>query len=109
MNIPTDYYCVLWSPGVRRIVSFNGDPPPLDDQVVLFLRERANPDGIITARASLKVRQAIQISGGPFDGLVGIIQQPPNDKERVKMLLKLLNREVTVELPLQFVNSEWTV
>jgi transcription antitermination factor NusG len=100
---------VLWSPGVRRIVSFNGDPPPLDDQVVLFLRERANPDGIITARASLKVRQAIQISGGPFDGLVGIIQQPPNDKERVKMLLKLLNREVTVELPLQFVNSEWTV
>ncbi|MBI4522965.1 MAG: hypothetical protein HY695_04030 [Deltaproteobacteria bacterium] len=109
MNISKDYYCVLWSPGVKRIVSFNGNPSPLDEQVVLFLRERANSDGIIMARASLKVRQQIKISGGPLDGLVGIIQEPLNGKERIKVLLQLLNRQVTVELPLQFVKSEWTV
>ncbi len=33
--MPDDYYAVVWCPGVRRLVSFNDTPAPVDDTVVL--------------------------------------------------------------------------
>ena len=109
MRFSQEYCYVVWSPGVKRIVSFDGTPQAIDEKIVMFLMQRATPDGIIKARSSLMVGQEVQISGGSFNGLVGIIQEPPDAKERVKVLLKLLNREVKVELPVQFVKSGWVV
>jgi hypothetical protein len=37
---------------------------------------------------------------------MGIIQEPPNDKGRVKVLLKLLSRHIKVELRVQFIKDE---
>jgi len=102
-----EYSYVAWSPGVKRFIGFNGTPTPLDDGVVDFLMQQATDEGIITARSNLKVGQQVQISGGPFDGLVGVIQEPPNGKGRVKVLLNLLSRQVKGEVPVQFVKSGW--
>jgi len=107
--ISEEYHYVLWSPGVKRLVGFNGSPTPLDDDIVDFLMQQAGNEGIITARSNLKVGQQVQISGGPFDGLVGIIQEPPNGKGRVKVLLNLLSRQVKAEVPVEFVRSGWVV
>lgn len=102
-----EYVYVKWSPGVKRFVTFNDTPAPLDEKIVPFLMQQADPMGIIIARSRLKVGQEVQITGGPFDGLIGIIQEPPNAKGRVKILLKLLNRETKVDVPAQFVKSGW--
>jgi transcriptional antiterminator RfaH len=102
-----EYHYVLWSPGVKRILSFNGIPAPLDEGVVAFLVQQATPEGIIASRSNLRAGQEVRISGGPFDGLVGMIQEPPNAKGRVKVLMKLLSRQVEVEVPVQFVKSGW--
>ena len=72
-----------------------------------FLMGQAGPDGIIAARSNLKVGQQVMIDGGPFDGLVGIIQEPPNAKGRVKVLLELLKRPTKVDVPVQFIKAEW--
>jgi len=109
MRILEEYHYVVWSPGVKKLVSFNGNPVPLEEETVAFLMQQADPDGIIKARSCLKVRQEVQITEGPFQGVVGIIEEPPNAKERVKVLLKLLNREVRVELPLRFIKSNWAI
>lgn len=101
------YHYVLWSPGVKRFVSFNDVPLPLDDDIARYLMHQANPDGIITGRSNLKVGQEVRINGGPFDGLAGLIHEPPNAKGRVKVLMKLLSREIKVEVPVHFVNSGW--
>jgi transcriptional antiterminator RfaH len=101
------YQAVIWTPGVSRVVSFNGTPAPVDDTVISFLREQGTPDGIISARSDLRKGQEVQITGGPFAGLAGIIQEPPGPKDRVKILMKLLSREVNVEVPLRFVNCGW--
>lgn len=77
IRIPEEYECVTWSPGVKRFVSFNEVPVPIDGEVVGYLMRQANPAGVITARSNLKVGQEVRISGGPFDGLAGIIQGPP--------------------------------
>jgi transcriptional antiterminator RfaH len=102
-----EYGYVIWSPGVKRLVSFNDIPVPIDDTVVDFLIKEGNTGGVIPARSNLQIGQEVRIDGGPFDGLAGIIQQPPNAKGRVKVLLSLLNRETKVEVPIRFVNCGW--
>lgn len=102
-----EYGYVIWSPGVKRLVSFNGVPAPIDDTVVDFLIKEGNGSGVIPAHSNLRIGQDVRIDGGPFDGLVGIIQQPPNAKGRVKVLLSILNRETKIEIPARFVNCGW--
>jgi transcriptional antiterminator RfaH len=96
-----------WSPGVSRVVSFNGIPAPLDGHVVELLMQQLNRDGVIEARPKLRSGQEVRITGGPFDGLLGIIQEPPNAKGRVNILMQLLSRSTRVDVPLEFVETEW--
>src|ERR671915_2110542 len=46
-----------WSPGVSRIVSFNGVPASIDDSIMDFLMSRVNGNGVIEARPSLRSGQ----------------------------------------------------
>jgi transcriptional antiterminator RfaH len=98
---------IVWCPGVKRLVCFSGTPAIIDDSVMEFLMSQAGPDGLISARCNVKVGQKVSIDGGPFDGLVGIIQEPPNAKGRVKVLLQLLNRETNVDVPVQLIKASW--
>jgi transcriptional antiterminator RfaH len=102
-----EYGYTLWSPGVKRIISFNGIPAPIDSDIVDYLMKQTNTDGLIPARSNLRVGQEVRIDGGPFEGLTGIIQEPPNAKGRVKVLLRLLNRPTKAEIPVRLVNSGW--
>jgi transcriptional antiterminator RfaH len=105
--ISVEYASIIWCPGVKRMVSFNGTPAIVDEPVIAFLMAQGGTDGVISARCNLNVGQQITIDGGPFDGLVGIIQEPPNARGRVKILLELLNRPTRVEVPVQFIKASW--
>ena len=102
-----EFLYAQWCPGVSRIVSFNGVPASIQDSVVEFLMAQTDVDGIIDGRPKLSAGQQIRISAGPFGGLVGIIQEPPNAKGRIKVLLQLLNRPTRVDVPIQFLEAEW--
>jgi transcriptional antiterminator RfaH len=102
-------WSVIWCPGVKRLVSFNGSPAIVEEPIMAFLMGQAGTDGIITANCSVKTGQQVSIDGGPFDGLVGIIQEPPNAKGRVKVLLQLLNRPTKVEIPVQCIKASWVM
>jgi len=98
---------ITWCPGVNRLVSFNGVPAIVERSTVTFLMDRAKADGVIHARCNLNIGEQVGIAGGPFDGLVGIIQEPPTARGRVKVLLQLLNRPTKVEVPIQFIKTSW--
>ena len=106
VNLAVEAHYVMWSPGVKRIVSFSDTPIPVENSIVRFLKDRADVDGIIQARSRLTVGQHVEIAGGPFDGFTGIIQDPPNAKGRVKILLKLLSRQISVKLGVEFVRDQ---
>jgi len=111
IDVTSEYHLVVWTPGVRRLVTFGGEPIPIQEDVVEFLKQRADPHGVIPARSKLRRSEEVEISGGPFDGLMGIIQTPPDDKGRVKVLLKLLNRQVSVRFGVEFIKggrTAWT-
>ena len=103
----SDYFQVSWCRGVKRLVSFGGAPSSVEDGVIEFLRDQADPRGLIVAKSTLKVGDEIQIAKGPFKGLVGLIQEPPDTKSRVKVLMAILSRQVQVEVPVDLINVGW--
>ena len=105
--ISGEYGSIVWCPGVKRLVNFNGTPAIIDDSIVDFLMSQTGSDGVIAARCNVEVGQTVSIAGGPFDGLVGIIQEPPNAKGRLKVLLQLLNRQTNVDIPVQSIKAGW--
>jgi transcription elongation factor/antiterminator RfaH len=102
-----ELFYAKWSPGVSRIVSFNGVPASVDDPIVDFLMTQVNDKGVIEARPNLRCGQEVRITGGPFDRLVGIVQEPPNAKDRINILLTLLNRSTKVDVPIRFIETNW--
>ena len=105
----SEYASTIWCPGVKRIVSFNGTPAIVDGSLITFLQNQIGAAGLITARCNIRIGQEVAIEGGPFDGLVGIIQQPPSARGRVKILLQLLNRPTHVDVPVGFIRASWVV
>jgi transcription antitermination factor NusG len=109
IDFEKEYDYVRWSPGVKCFVSFNDTPIPLEEGVADYLIRRANSDGIICARSDLIVGQEVRICGGAFDGVLGMIERTPDAKGRVKILMTLLSRQVSIEVPLGFVDSGWVI
>ncbi len=107
IRLDTEAHRVMWSPGVKRIVSFGEQPVPLDGDIVDFLQRQTGTDGAIKARSRLHSGQEVEIRGGPFDGLLGIIQDPPDAKGRVRVLLRLLSRRISVKMGVEFIQGEW--
>ena len=105
--ISVEYASVIWCPGVKRMITFNGTPAIVEQSIIAFLMGQAGADGVISARCNVTIGQQVAINGGPFDGLVGIIQEPPNAKGRVKILLELLSRPTKVDVPVQFIQANW--
>ena len=100
---------VVWSPGVKYLISFNGVPASIDDEVINYLKDRADSGGRIRAASSLKRGQRVRVTGGPFEGLEALIENPPDGKGRVKLLMTLLNRQIQAEVPVRFVESNWVM
>ena len=108
IDLATRFYDVVWSPGVKSFVGAGGAPTPLDEGVVTFLKRNATADGRLQARPDLKAGQEVEIVDGPFAGLIALIQDPPDAKGRIQVLMRLLNRRpVKVQVPVRFVRSGW--
>jgi transcriptional antiterminator RfaH len=105
VHMPSESHLIVWTLGVKKIVSFGEEPIPLDERVVGFLQQQADGNGVIEARSKLRRGQEVEIFGGPFDGLMGIIQSPPDGQGRVKVLLKLLSRQVSVNFRVEFIKG----
>jgi transcriptional antiterminator NusG len=97
--LSADYYSVVWSPGVRHFVSFGSGPEPLEDDAVAFLRGREGSDGLIRLRAGAPCGAKVLISDGPFQGFTAIVERSLPARDRVLVLLQLLQRQTRVELP----------
>ena len=106
VHMASESHLIIWTPGVKKIVSFGDEPIPLPLDVVNFLQAQADADGVIQAHSKLEQGQHVEISGGPFDGLMGIIESPPDNKGRVNVLLQLLSRQISVKLGVGFIKDD---
>jgi transcriptional antiterminator RfaH len=92
-----------WIPGVIGIVSFGGEPVPVPDHLITTLQQHL--DTINASKRELSERfqlgDSVAIQGGPFAGYEAIFNSRLPGRNRVEVLLKLLQGpQIRVELPI---------
>lgn len=95
-----------WIPGAVGIVSFGGDPAAVPDELVSALRQHVEMITASNGKASEKYQpgDVVAIRGGPFAGYEAIFDVHLPGRDRVEVLLKLLEGyQVRVELPAELI------
>lgn len=104
MGLTSGFLQALWTPGVKAFVSFGDVPATVDAHAIAFLRSREGPDGLIRSRRSEAPEgNEVRIVRGPFRGLTAVVEERLPARERVRVLLELLQRRTPVELPEQWI------
>jgi transcriptional antiterminator RfaH len=93
-----------WIPGAIGIVSFGGEPIPVPDHLINALQEYL--ETINTAKSKLSERfqlgDFVTIRGGPFAGYEAIFNAHLPGRDRVEVLLNLLQGpQIRVQLPVE--------
>lgn len=91
-----------WIPGAIGIVSFDGTPSSVPGNLIAAIRRHVDEINAAGGEhlAGLKPGETLLIQGGPFDGYEAIFDARLPGSERVRVLLKLLQRrQLRVELP----------
>jgi transcriptional antiterminator RfaH len=102
---PNDYYDVRWAKGVKRIVGSGNLPVPLDDSIVIFLKNQVNDEGLIQKQPDLKDGDNVLVKQGPLEGLQGVVNGKIDAKGRVKILIDILHTGAKVALPHSYVQK----
>jgi len=90
---------VRHAPGVRDVVHFGYLWPAVPDVVMEELRSQFGDNSVYVVGTSLSPGDEVQISGGVFHGLAGVITRIMPARERVAVLLDFLGRQTAVEIP----------
>jgi len=93
-------------PGVVRLVSFGGELSTVPEPIINAIKMKVDEINASGGQKSpgIKPGTMVKIQKGPFEGYEGIIDARIPGKERVRVLLKMLqNRKVPVEIPFESV------
>jgi len=94
-----------WMPGAIGLVSFDGEPASVPDSLINAIRKRvdevnASDRGVMEG---LTQGQLVTIQAGPFAGHEAIFDVHLSGAERVRVLLKLINKQ---QLPLDLPSAQ---
>lgn len=84
--------------GVSRIVAFGGQYATIDDSVIEMLRAKTGDSGVTVVNSEIKAGDTVRIVGGSLGGLDAVVTQVLSGRERVRLLLNFLGREVHAEV-----------
>jgi transcriptional antiterminator RfaH len=95
---------VSWLPGAIGIVSFGGEPVPVPDHLIDTLKQHLETINATKGKLSerFQLGDLVAIQRGPFAGYEAIFNAHLPGRDRVEVLLKLLQGpQMRIELPLQ--------
>lgn len=90
---------VRWCPGIKGFVAFGDEPAKLDDSHIQSLRAQEGADGLMRSPRELLPGATMSVVRGPFRGFAGVLERRLPGRDRVLVLLHILQRETRVELP----------
>ncbi|MBA3881963.1 MAG: hypothetical protein H0X73_04415 [Chthoniobacterales bacterium] len=79
---------------VQCILRFGEFIPTLDESTLAVLRQAAAEDEVITVDPEIRVGDRVQVSEGPLRGLHVLVTQVLPGKDRVRVLLEFLGRQI---------------
>ncbi|HHW18420.1 MAG TPA: transcription termination/antitermination protein NusG [Firmicutes bacterium] len=92
------WYVVRNTPGVTGFVGPGSKPIPLEESEVDAILKRASGEGAPKVRVKFKPGQSLRVKSGPFQGMMGVVQDVMIDRGKLRMLLSIFGRETPVEL-----------
>jgi transcriptional antiterminator RfaH len=88
-----------WTPGLRRIIAFGGQPVPLPDEAIHFLRSKLDELEIENGMPiAFKPGDSVRIIDGPFRDMLAIFAGPTTPSKRVQVLLNILGRASRIHI-----------
>lgn len=94
---------IQYSHAVRSILSFGGKIPVLPTEVIDRLREMLGPEELSVIEPAIKTGGEIVVIAGVFQGLKTIVTSYVPGKDRIKLLMNVMGRDMEVEAPLSSV------
>lgn len=98
---------VTHSQGVRGLVRFGDDAPPVSDEFVAILRSEMarndaeqRADETLTVTPRLDAGEEVELAHGPLGGFQGTVVEVLPARERVKVLLDFLGQPHVIEVDL---------
>jgi transcriptional antiterminator RfaH len=95
---PRQLEAVQWTPGVKQLLWSGTDPAPVPDEIILYLQDRVGGSGVLLPDPQFVPGVRVRLRSGPLAHLEGIIERPTSRAHRVRVLLYLLNSQVSVEI-----------
>ena len=94
-----------WLPGAAGLVSFGGEPASVPENLINAIRRRVDEVNVsdVERLQGLSQGQLVTIQAGPFAGHEAIFDARLSGDERVRVLLKLINRQ---QLPLDLPSGQ---
>jgi len=90
-DLANRYRAVRYAPEVIDVVSFGERPAVVDDAMIEELRGWAGEAvDVITIQPSLRPGDQVEITDGPMRGLQAVILNSRSDRDRVTVLLSIL-------------------
>jgi transcription antitermination factor NusG len=89
------FEAVRYGQGVTSVISDVEGPLPVSDAVIDDIRERV--EGGFYGCANLDVGERVLVGSGAFKGVTAIFHAYASGRERVRLLMELMNRSVLVE------------
>lgn len=93
-----EVYHLCWTKGVRKVLWENTKPHPISKELIYSIKSLASKDGLIR-KETFKKNDLVRIKSGPFKEILAIFEHWESDRERVCLLLNLINAQVRVSLP----------
>lgn len=97
---------VTFSQGIRGLVKFGNDVPPVPDSLVESLKDEVKlraesgkdqPD-VFNVAPVIEIGEEVEIASGPFQGMRGPVVEIVSATERIKILLEFLGQQHAVDL-----------
>jgi len=86
-----NYQALRYARGVLRVLSTrDGVPMSVSSEVVAEIKNRLGTDGFLDQRRIFRSGQAVRIIKGPLKDLIGILEKPSTNEERIQVLFKCL-------------------
>ncbi len=99
LSLTTSYRAVRYAPDVLDLVHAGGRPAEVQDTLIAELKGWAGDAlDIITLQKPLRSGDAVEVVDGPMRGLSAVILHADDERDRVAVLLSILNGSAQVHL-----------
>ena len=95
---PDQYWDIIKTYGVVRILGIQGKPVPVKDEEIASLRALHGTDRTVRNQAYMKEGDRIMIMEGPLKGLTGFYLRHKGKVDKVVISIELLQRSLVVEV-----------